>query len=1257
MPSTRSSTRPPGRLAAAALAAAALAACSSPTERATLVAVELAPATPVVGPGGTVQLAAVARYSDGRTFDVTREAIWVAGTPAVATVSATGLVTGRDADEAGAAEVLAAYGGRDARVAIEVLGRRTVIGLRLSAAAANLAPGQPLQLGLTASLAGGTSEEVGSAASWASSEPGVATVDATGVVRGAAAGRATVTAAYRGLTRDAEISVSDATLAAISAIPRAAALVVGERLAVEVTGTWSDGTSAPLREDLAFASGAPAVAEVSPAAGVITARAPGVAQITAGHAPSGLAAAATVRVGTAALTAIEVGAPATVLPAGRTLQLVATGTWSDGRRGPVPGAVWTVDAPDVATVSAGGLATGEAGGTAVFTARAGAVAGSAELEVRAASLQALEFAPGPRTVPLGLTLALAVSGRFEGGVTLPLGDGLSWASRAPGVATVSAAGVVTPVSAGRAAIRVTDAASGASAEVEVTVTGAALREIAVEPAAPVLAVGRTVRLAARGTYADGTAAPLERLAWTSLAPDVATVVDGVVLARAPGSAAIRALDPVGNVAAGATVTVVAAERIALEIDAGAGEVPVGLELPLAATALLSDGTVAPADRDVAWDSLDPSVATVSVGGVVSARARGPAAVRVTDVATGRSSRAGITVLDPVALGLAASPALVTVYEGGSATLAARALLSDRTAAPAAASWSAADALGLGLAPIDGRTGEVQATGLATGTVVVTASLGDLTASAEVVVAGVTHTPATLPAALDVAAGETAFVRVTGLEPGAAYDVRTEPLPATGNLDLLVSPDPAFARVPCFAFFPGARESCPAVANGDGELFVAAVAFDVLDASVELHVDVMPVVDATVLAFPAALPAAGIAGGFGAEQVLYGVTDLAPGARYEVSLTADDDVDLLVFRDPALVSRACRSITTMVPAEERCTAEASALGALFVLVDAQFAASGTAFTLDLSPVPLVEPPPPAPPALAADLWTLPFSGTARPGERLGYRVRGLRPLELHAVSAGALAVTAYGDPAFAERSCGPAPGCLARASATGDLHVEVDGGASGGDFLLAAPPAERVGADSFLDLPLAGTASRSARVHAVTGLFRGDIYRFRLGGVTGDVALAVAADPGFLEVACASDLGPGDEACVAAVGPSGRLWVLADGSGAAAAEYHVEALTMSEIVALSSADLPHVTAVDVSSAFYEVTGLAPGARVTVEVVATADLSLQVYRDPDFLDIANGSDVTGSFEERVPVTVPPSGALYVLVDGQWTVAGATFRLDVR
>lgn len=111
-----------GVFVAAALGAVSVAVTScngsSPTSPdRSLTSVAISGSTSLAGPGHTAQLSAIAAYSNGATDNVTATAVWQTSNPAVATVSGSGLLTGRGS---GAADVTASYQGQTGRASVTV---------------------------------------------------------------------------------------------------------------------------------------------------------------------------------------------------------------------------------------------------------------------------------------------------------------------------------------------------------------------------------------------------------------------------------------------------------------------------------------------------------------------------------------------------------------------------------------------------------------------------------------------------------------------------------------------------------------------------------------------------------------------------------------------------------------------------------------------------------------------------------------------------------------------------------------------------------------------------------------------------------------------------------------------------------------------------------------------------------------------------------------------------------------------------------
>jgi uncharacterized protein YjdB len=296
-----------------------------------------------------------------------------------------------------------------------------ITSVAITPATATVAVGQAQVLKLEATRRDGTKEAVSGA--WASSASAVATVNASGVVTGVAAGSATITATYESRSATATVTVPapppPRTLASIAATPEAVNLTVGGTQQLAVTGTYSDDTTAVLTASASYVSSAPGVASVS-AAGVVTAVAAGQATITATASGRSDTVAVTVQAAPPVeptLLSLAVTPSPVALTVGGTAQLLVTGTYSAGpTRDLTASATFTTSAASTATVSAAGLVTAVASGSATVTASV-TPAGASAAVTGTTTVQVTEVAPPPAGVVFSGAYGEGVEFRPFGGST------------------------------------------------------------------------------------------------------------------------------------------------------------------------------------------------------------------------------------------------------------------------------------------------------------------------------------------------------------------------------------------------------------------------------------------------------------------------------------------------------------------------------------------------------------------------------------------------------------------------------------------------------------------------------------------------------------------------------------------------------------------------------------------------------------------------------------------------------------------------
>jgi len=239
----------------------------------TVAAVHVKPNPASVLVGQTLQLHAMLFDAAGNLLP-DRPVEWSSSDPAIATVSAAGVVT---AVAPGTVTIVAKSEGKTG--ASEVTASMVpVASVTVSPDPAALAVYDTLRLTATAYDADGN-VLVGRGVTWASSDTSVATVDALGLLRGRGAGSATITATSEGKSGTTVANVSPPPVASVTLDPSSALIVKGRTRALTVTLRDAAGKVLTDRA-VAWASSNPAAATVS-STGVVSAVDTGRATITA----------------------------------------------------------------------------------------------------------------------------------------------------------------------------------------------------------------------------------------------------------------------------------------------------------------------------------------------------------------------------------------------------------------------------------------------------------------------------------------------------------------------------------------------------------------------------------------------------------------------------------------------------------------------------------------------------------------------------------------------------------------------------------------------------------------------------------------------------------------------------------------------------------------------------------------------------------------------------------------------------------------
>ena len=477
--------------------------------------------------------------------------------------------------------------------------------------------------------------------SWTIADPGVATIDAAGIVTGTRGGNTMASCVVDGKAASSLVTVIQTPVTFLEVTPGADAITVGSN--TQLIGTPRDSTGAAVDGfPVQWSTLDTSIAAVS-TGGVVVARAEGTANIVAtsggqvSYAKISVSKLPPVPVATiyvllngsgSTLNAGQVvhASAVTVDAVGRTLNGRAI-TWASSNN-----SVFTV----VGTSSDKANITGRGPGSATLTVTSEGKSFSTNLTVGVAPVQTVSVTLGSSKILPGQTTQATAT--VTDAVGNPLtGRTVTWSSLDPSVANVAPNGVVSAVSTGAVVIRATS--EGA--------TGDATETVGVDPVATVTVIlgsaslnpGQTMGASAIVRDATGNVLNGRTVSWSSLNTSVATVsISGTVSAVAPGNATIRAT--VESQTGDATFTVNAptptqqpaptapAPTASVSVTLDSTNLAPGHSAAAHSVAKDSKGNVL-SGKTTVWASLTPSVASVTTAGVVTAQSAGTASIQGT----------------------------------------------------------------------------------------------------------------------------------------------------------------------------------------------------------------------------------------------------------------------------------------------------------------------------------------------------------------------------------------------------------------------------------------------------------------------------------------------------------------------------------------------------------------------------------------------------------------------------------------------------
>ncbi|ABI70871.1 Ig-like domain-containing protein [Shewanella frigidimarina] len=573
-----------------------------------LTSIAVTPATPSMPLGLKQQFTAMGTYSDGTSSDITNSATWSSDDSTVATINGSGLAMGViPGSVAITASLIDSSSNEQSATTTLTITDATLTALAITPVNPSLAKGLTKQFMATGTYSDGTSPDVTTSVTWSSANTLVATVNASGLASGVAIGSSIITASLGSDETTTELNITDAILSSIALTPVEPSIAKGITQQFTAIGTYSDGISVDITASSNWSSADTLVATMN-TSGAAKGVSIGSSIITADF--QAQSATSLLTVTDASLTSIMLTPANPHIPKGNTLQLTATGIYSDGISVDITSsAIWSSADTLIATVNADGVVSGITSGSAIITATSAALSATTTVTVTDTTLTSIAVTPGNQTIVKGSNKQLTATGTYSDGSLANITASVTWSSADTLVATVNNSGLASGIETGSSLI---SASSGAlSGSTNLTITGAALNSIVVSPTNLSLVKGMNKQFAATATYSDGSVADISTsVTWSSADTLVATIdVNGLANGKAAGSSLITATS--GAQSNSTNLTVTDATLNSIDVTPINPSIIKNSSQNFVATGHYSDGSTTNITSTVMWSSADTLVATLN----------------------------------------------------------------------------------------------------------------------------------------------------------------------------------------------------------------------------------------------------------------------------------------------------------------------------------------------------------------------------------------------------------------------------------------------------------------------------------------------------------------------------------------------------------------------------------------------------------------------------------------------------------------------
>ncbi len=630
-----------------------------------LLSISISPDTGNISPGSTIQFKATGTYANGQTKNITDTVIWESSDQNI-TAFQEGSPTGTALTKISGITTISATDQKIGKIGKTLLtvSEAKLIALEIISESTTIPLGKSLQLTAEGTFSDNSKRDISSDVSWVVKKKSTAemklTDEGNALLVSKTAGSTSISAEVpgTGIKDDITITIIKARMVSIKIIRKKSSIPLGSSLQLMAKCKYSDGATHILQKSVDWFSSNPKVVRFSDSPdkkGLAVSMSAGSAVITVKDPEAGIKDTTRLMVQGQNLISISLSPQNPSIPLGKTLQLRATGKYSDGSTKNLTNVLkWSAKNPFVIATGniegCKGEITGFSKGSTIIEATdpKSGVSGKTLLTVTPSELLSISITPTSPIIPLGETVQLSATGSFSDGSKENITNRLNWTTENNQIAIAhnkkNLKGKVKGVTEGETIITARDPATSASGKAGITVTSATLVSISVKPPETKIPIGRNSKIVAIGSYTDNSTNDISHLVeWSCSNTSIATIGNsdgkkGTLTTLSTGSLVVIASYPNTGIKGKADLIIIDSELESLLVTPENQTLYIGKMKQLSATGVYSNGSKKTITEFVEWSSSDPTLSSVrnTTGrkGLANSHAVGKVTITATDPKTG-----------------------------------------------------------------------------------------------------------------------------------------------------------------------------------------------------------------------------------------------------------------------------------------------------------------------------------------------------------------------------------------------------------------------------------------------------------------------------------------------------------------------------------------------------------------------------------------------------------------------------------------------